>query len=217
MSIERLPDVEVPGHVPSGLGNADHPMRVMTRRVAGLQLPVWDPAARTEVAGFFDVLATEWHTRSSPERFAVVTDAFVRGLDPLLDRRDTAIELGSGTGFYSPMLAERFAAAFAIDIAIEMSLRAPAGPAHRVLADGGTLPVAAASADSIVLINAFLFPSEIDRVLRSGGALLWVNSSGPQTPIHLTSDEVVEALPFAVEGFESRAGAGTWAALRRVV
>ena len=87
MSIERLPDVEVPGHEPSGLGNDEHPMRVMTRRAAGLQSPAWDEAARTEVAGFFDVLATEWHTRSSPERFAVVTDAFIRGLDPLVFAR----------------------------------------------------------------------------------------------------------------------------------
>ncbi len=216
MSIEWLPDVEVPGHEPSGSGNDEHPMRVMTRRVAGLQAPAWDDAARIEVAGFFDVLATEWHTRSSPERFAVVTDALIRGLDPLLDRCETAVELGSGTGFYSPMLAERFAAALAVDIAIEMSLRAPAGPAHRVLADGGALPVADASVDALVLINAFLFPSEVDRVLRPGGALLWVNSSGPQTPIHLTTAEVVEALPFATEGRESRAGAGSWAALQRI-
>ncbi len=215
MSIERLPDVEVPGHVPSGLGDEHHPMRVMTRRVAGLELPAWDDAARIEVAGFFDVLAGEWHTRSSPERLAVVTDALVRGLDPMLGHSDVAIELGSGTGFYSSMLAERFGAALAIDIAHEMSVRAPAGPAHRVLADGGRLPVADASVDAVVLINAFLFPSEIDRVLRPRGTLLWVNSSGPQTPIHLTTDEVIEAVPFAVAGVESCAGAGTWTALQR--
>jgi ubiquinone/menaquinone biosynthesis C-methylase UbiE len=83
------------------------------------------------------------------------------------------------------------------------------------LADAGVLPVADASVDALVLINAFLFPSEVDRVLRPGGSLLWVNSSGPQTPIHLTTDEVVDALPFAVAGFESGAGAGTWAALQR--
>jgi ubiquinone/menaquinone biosynthesis C-methylase UbiE len=216
MRIEWLPDVEVPGHEPSGLGNDQHPMRVMTRRVAGLQHPAWDEAARTEVAGFFDVLASEWHTRSSPERFAVVTDAFVRGLDRMLDRRDTAIELGSGTGFYSSMLAERFARALAVDIAFEMSVRAPDGPAHRVLADGGWLPVADQSVDAVVLINAFLFPAEVARVLQPGGTLLWVNSSGPQTPIHLTTSEVVEALAFDVAGVESGAGAGTWAALRRL-
>jgi hypothetical protein len=45
--------------------------------------------------------------------------------------------------------------------------------------------------------------------------LIWVNSSGEQTPIHLTTEEVVVALPFAVSGVESRAGAGTWCVLRR--
>lgn len=44
---------------------------------------------------------------------------------------------------------------------------------------------------------------------------MWVNSSGEQTPIHLTSAEVVAALPFEVTGVESRAGAGTWCVLRR--
>ena len=62
----------------------------------------------------------------------------------------------------------------------------------------------------------FLFPGEIARVLRPGGILLWVNVSGPDTPIHLSTDEVVAALPFEVEGVESTAGAGTWCALRRI-
>ena len=57
---------------------------------------------------------------------------------------------------------------------------------------------------------------KVARVLRPGGILLWVNVSGPDTPIHLTTTEVVAALPFEVEGVESTAGAGTWCALRRI-
>ena len=34
--VESLPPIEIPGHVSSGLGNEHHPMRIMTRRTAGL-------------------------------------------------------------------------------------------------------------------------------------------------------------------------------------
>lgn len=190
-------------------------MRVMTRRAAGLIGPAWDQQARAEVAGFFDALATEWHTRSSPERFAVVGDALARGLDPMNVHAGTAIEIGSGTGFYSDLLAERFTTAVAVELAFEMSQRAPSGPAHRVLADAATIPVSDDSIDAVVLINAFLFPHEVARILRPNGALVWINSSGSQTPIHLTTAEVVAALPFTTEGVESQAGAGSWVVLRR--
>jgi hypothetical protein len=75
--------------------------------------------------------------------------------------------------------------------------------------------VADGAADVVVLINAFLFPAEVERVLASG-VLVWVNSSGEDTPIHLSTREVVSSLGFPVEGVESRAGVGTWAALRRL-
>lgn len=52
-------------------------------------------------------------------------------------------------------------------------------------------------------------------MLRNGGAVLWVNTSGEKTPIHLATAEVASALPFQVEGVESRAGAGTWCCLTR--
>lgn len=79
-SLRELPGIEIPGHEPSGLGADDHPMRVMTRRAAGLDGRGWDDTARAEVAAFFDELAPEWHTRTSPQRDAVVADALERGL-----------------------------------------------------------------------------------------------------------------------------------------
>ena len=97
-----------------------------------------------------------------------------------------------------------------IDLSLEMLVRAPAEPAHRVQADASILPVADASVDVLVLCNAFLFPAEADRVLSPEGVVVWVNSRGAGTPIHLLASEVDEALPGPWDGVASTAGWGTW-------
>jgi SAM-dependent methyltransferase len=213
-SLTVLPPVAIEGHRSSGLGNPDHPMRIMTRRAAGLHPGGWDDGARAEVAAFFDGLAPEWHTRTSPERDAVVADALERGL-PAGPQGDVCVELGSGTGAYSPLLAARWRRVLAVEVALEMLLRAPASPGHRVLADGARLPLADGAARAVVLVNCFLFPAEVDRVLAPDGVVVWVNSSGAETPIHLPSDDVAAALPGSWAGVRSGAGAGLWCVLRR--
>lgn len=212
--IEILPPRDIPGHEPSGIGNSSHPMRIMTRRIAGLEPGSWDREAKALVTRTFDTLAPEWHTRTSPERTAIVDDALTRGLDPLLGGSGLGVEVGSGIGTYTSLLESRFDVVLAVELSWQMLGRAPES-GRRVQADGGRLPVRDGAADAVVLINAFLFPAEVDRVLRVGGVLLWVNSSGNQTPIYLSTADVVSALPFPVRGVESRAGAGTWCALVR--
>lgn len=189
-------------------------MRIMTRQIAGLEKGEWDAESEKLVTETFDALAAEWHTRTSPERTALVEDALQRGLDPLLGRNQLAIEVGSGIGTYSQLLATRFQRLLSVELSWEMLSRA-GDDSLRIQGDGGRLPLRDGAADAVVLINAFLFPGEVERVLKAGGVLLWVNSSGEQTPIHLTTREVESALPFPVTGYESRAGEGTWAALRR--
>lgn len=211
-SIEVLPPLEIPGHEPSIPEGADHPMRVMTRRAAGLEQPPWDRTARAEVARLFDSLAPEWHTRSSPERTAVVRDALDRGGVA----GHTVLEVGSGTGMYSGLLAERFTRVVSIDLAVEMLRLAVDEPGVRVLADSVALPVPDASVDAVVLVNMLLFPDEINRVVAPGGTVVWVNSSGESTPIHLLPDEVVTALGPGWTGVASRAGAGLWSVVRSV-
>lgn len=213
-AVEQLPPLEIEGHTPSQPKGADHPMRVMTRRAAGLVGPPWDGAARAEVASLFDSLAPEWHTRTSESRAQVVLDALDRG-GVGGDGAGTVLELGSGIGAYSAPLAERFDRVVALDLSLEMLRLASAEPGLRVLADSATLPVPDGSVDAVVLINMLLFPAEVDRVLAPGGTVVWVNSSGESTPIHLLPDEVVEALPGAWSGVASRAGVGLWAVLRR--
>lgn len=187
----------------------------MTRRIAGLEPGGWDDDVSRAVEALFNELAPEWHRRVSPERTEVVRDALDRGMERLLSARGLAVEVGSGIGTYSGLLAERLEKVVSVELSWEMLTRA-GDETLRVLSDGARLPFSDASVDAVVLINAFLFPHEVTRLLREGGVVLWVNSSGPQTPIHLSTDEVVGALPFSLEGVESRAGAGTWCALRRV-
>ena len=192
-------------------------MRIATRRAAGLDRAGWTDELRSEVAGYFDGIAGEWHTRISAHRTAVVTDALSRGLEAIDVPAGPAVEVGSGIGTYSGLLAERFEQVVAIDLSLAMLKLAPAAPALRVQADGARLPLRDGSAAAVVLINAFLFPAEVERVLSPAGALVWVNSSGEQTPIYLSVDDLVAGLPGEWTGTSSRAGEGLWCVLQRRV
>jgi len=190
-------------------------MRIATRRAAGLDAGGWTGELRNQVENYFDGIAGEWHTRNSPQRTAVVTDALSRGLDAVDLPVGPAVEVGSGIGSYSSLLAKRFVKVVAIDLSLAMLKLAPIGPAHRVQADGARLPLRDSSAAAVVLINAFLFPAEVERILSPRGTLVWVNSSGEQTPIYLSVDDLVAGLPGEWTGTASRAGEGHWCVLRR--
>ena len=55
------------------------------------------------------------------------------------------------------------------------------------------------SVGTLVCVNAMLFADEVRRVLKRGGSLVWVNTIGEITPIHLSADAVAAALG---DGFE---------------
>jgi SAM-dependent methyltransferase len=209
--IRHLPRVvpEAPGKPTRG--DADHPMRKVTRQVA-FEAGGWTSDRRARVETLFDDLAPEWHTRDHPYRSQPVIDALERG-GPI--GAGVCLELGSGTGMATPWLADRFSLVVASDLSAEMLKLAPSGVGSRIRADGSRLPLRDHSVDAAVLINMFLFPDEMDRVVRPEGALVWVNTSGDRTPIHLTADEVDTALPGEWDGVASEAGWGTWAVLRR--
>jgi ubiquinone/menaquinone biosynthesis C-methylase UbiE len=188
-------------------------MRLATRRAAGLDRGGWEGELRDEVKAYFDAMAGEWHTRTSPQRSAIVNDALARGLERPVS--GVAVEVGSGIGTYSPLLSARFGTVVAIDLSMPMLQQAPAAPPFRVQADGASLPLRDGSAAAVVLINALLFPAEVARVLVPEGVIVWVNSSGERTPIYLSPEDLLAALPGEWTGTASGAGVGQWCVLRR--
>ena len=132
----------------------------------------------------FDSLAADWHTRVTPQRNAsspTPSSGASADAPPGL-----AVEVGSGIGTYTAMLVERWGRVVAVDLSLEMLRRSPPAPGWRVQADAAALPLADGAAAAVVLVNAFLFPAEVDRVLAPDGLVVWVNSSGERTPIHLS-------------------------------
>jgi len=196
---------------PEPFAGPDHPMRTLTRSIA-LGEP-WTTADAQRVTEVFDGLAAAWsETHVDPIKAAVVNDALERGRPPLDGRW---IELGSGTGAGTRILAGRVREQVSVDLSPAMLAHAPDGLAPKVRADSSRLPFADNTADAILMINMLLFPREVDRVLRPDGAVVWVNTLGDQTPIHLPPADIARALPGDWGGVSSYAGTGLWAVLRR--
>jgi len=113
------------------------------------------------------------------------------------------------------VLADRVGSLVAVDLAAEMLAHAPGELAPRARADASVLPFADDSFDALLMVNMLLFPSEVDRVVAPGGCVVWVNTLGDQTPIHLPAEDVMSALPGAWSAKTARAGTGFWVSLRR--
>ncbi len=208
--IERLADHPSTAD-PEPFAGPDNPMRMLTRAVA-LGEP-WTQDDADRVASLFDSMAADWSARHVDDtKAAPVLDALARGVVPL---DGDWLELGSGTGAGTRLLAGTVGSLVATDLSGEMLRHAPGELAPRVRADAAGLPFAAATFDAVLLINMLLFPSEIDRILRPGGAVVWVNTLGDQTPIHLPPDDVVRALPGDWQARTARAGTGFWLTARR--
>ena len=207
--LEHLERVIAEGPDRPDLAGEDHPMRAVTRQIA--EGPAgWDPERAAKVKALFDGLAPEWTARFRNERLDSVEDALARGgVAP----GGTCLEVGSGTGLITPILSRHFGTVLSLDLSHEMLVRAATGT--RVEADAGRLPLPPQSVDAVVLVNAFLFPHEVDRVLKADGAVVWVSTIGDRTPIYLPADDVLAALPGDWDGRAADAGWGSWLVARR--
>ena len=196
---------------PEPFAGPDHPIRQRTRAVAGGE--PWTAGNATRMAELFDSMAAEWATRHVDEtKAAPVLDALDRGDVPI---EGDWLELGSGTGAGARLLSGVVGSLVATDLSAEMLRHAPSELAPRVHADASTLPFPKASFDAVLMINMLLFPGEVDRMLRPAGVVVWVNTLGDQTPIHLPADDVLSALPGTWIGRTARAGTGFWLTARR--
>lgn len=125
------------------------------------------------------------------------------------------LECGSGAGNNTLLLKDKVPDLVALDLSKAMLQQASAEAAPRVQGDSSALPFPEACFDVILLVNMLLFPDELCRVLAPGGSLVWVNTLGDQTPIHLPVDDVVTALPGQWSGTTARAGSGFWLSVTR--
>ena len=193
------------------LGELAVHMGELTRRIA-MDPDAWTPERVAQMLGFFDSQASGWSERDRPERHDALRDGLARG-GPFPD--GVCLEVGAGTGNVTVDLRVVFDRVVSVDLSRAMLLLAPQGT-PRVQADASVLPVRSGSVAVIALVNMFLFPNEIARVLREDGVVLWVSTNGDATPIYLPPVDVLEALPGGWNGISAPAGWGTWLTASRV-
>lgn len=185
-------------------------MRVLAREIA-FDPHAWGPGRQDEIARLFDALAPTWPTLDEIGVLAPLQDALDRGVTAAPSaRRQRALDLGGGNGRATHILAERFAHTVILDLSGQMLVRVPQGLAMKVQADAAHMPVHDGTFDVVVCTNMFLFPGETARVLADDGVVVWVNSWGAATPIHLDAREVDRALPGEWSGVASGSGEATW-------
>ena len=202
------------GEAPRDIGTGSL-LRTVTEQVAR-DPSAWTPEVARQVGGHFEALSAEWHLHHDPDRIAPLADALDRGgPDGGPVAGGDVVELGAGSGAGTRLLAERFGRVVAVDLSAGMLARLQVPGAARLLADASRLPLAAGSVGTLVCVNMLLFPQEVDRVLGRAGSLVWVNTIGDCTPIHLPADAVAAALGPGFEVVASRASWGTWAVARR--
>lgn len=218
--ITELPPVVPPSSEPPEADGAAHPMRAVTAEAA-FRENSWTSQRAKDVADFFGEMAPVWNQRVPPEELDGILDALERGGVP---KGGCCIEVGAGTGHATRHLRYWCESVIAIDISEEMLHRLDPALAPRVLADGSRLPFPDGAADVIALANMFLFPAEVVRLLAPGGRVIWYNGIGEQTPIHLSAEEIIQALnkypapsssEAAWQATASRWGHATWCVLER--
>lgn len=188
----------------------EHTMRRVTREVAFEQ--GWSPGRAHKVEELFDSMAAGWDApRSEAVRVAPIHDAVARG--GLTSGR--WLELGAGTGIGTRILAPALGSVMAFDMAMRMLTTTPRVMAPRVRGDASCLPFGDGIFSGVAMVNMLLFPSEVDRVVGERGQVLWVNTSGASTPIHLTPEELLSALPGSWAGRWACSGKGFWVVAER--
>lgn len=162
----------------------------MTALVA--RLPAAWPLLRGPVRRFFDSSAAGWDERTgafSARHLAPLAAALLH-VSPEPER---ALDLGTGTGAGALLVAREFprARVRGVDLSEEMIRRAKArvglDPEGRVafrVADAAALPYEDEWFDLVTLVNVPAFFSEIARVLRPGGHVVVVATSGAATPFY---------------------------------
>jgi SAM-dependent methyltransferase len=193
------------------LAGAAHPARRLLHALLDGE-PGDDDAAVAGLREEYARQAPAWQgwTSAQADYLAPLVDALERNPD-LAAKGTVVVDLGTGTGEALPPLLARGSTVVAIDLVREMVREVPPGPrCLRVQADVRRLPLASASVDLVVGLNAVPCWDEMSRVLRLGGRVLWVSSFGPRTPLYVPPDRLAASLPGSTVEW-APAGHGHWA------
>src|SRR5262249_29226538 len=124
------------------------------------------------------------------------------------------VEGGSGTGNTTADLQQAFHDLVSLDLSREM-LRLAAFRGPQIQSDASALPFRARSVTVIALINMFLFPTEVSRVLADDVLVLRVSTDVEHALIYLAPADVSPALPGTWYAIALKAGWGPWPTTRR--
>ncbi|MDQ2873896.1 MAG: class I SAM-dependent methyltransferase [Actinomycetota bacterium] len=143
-SLDRVVPAEAGKPVRAGMAEDQQ----FARSVA-LSSQAWTRDRARAVATRFDELAANWDAERGEYRRAPLADALARGG---VWRAGPCIEVGSGTGLLTPLLAEVWHPVACVDLSQQMLRRSRYG--MRVRADAAHLPVADGIAAAVVVGDA---------------------------------------------------------------
>ena len=212
-SLKFLPPViEVP-NTTHNVDGTNHPYRRLTQELAQQAQDAWSLETAFQVQANFDEMAPGWEARFLPNEIQTLNDALKRGE---VSKKASCLELGAGTGLGTKVLRDWCRLVTAVDVSYEM-LCLGDRQSRRVQADAARLPFEDGAFELVALVNMFLFPKEVDRVLKKSpqAKLIWFNSLGSDTPIYLPAETVADVLPGSWSGIASTAGWASWCVLNR--
>ena len=175
----------------------------------------WSPRTARDTVETYTRLAEAWEAERGSYRPIPLADALARG-GPLPG--GLCLEVGSGTGLLTPLLASLWPRVLCLDLTDAMLRRASAP--WRIMADAARLPLRNAQVGAAVLADVPLFAEELVRVLRPEGVIVWSNALGADAPHHVPVETIVAALNRATtqdawSAVTAHAGWGLWAVFRR--
>lgn len=211
MSIERLEQVIETKDGKPQIDNSAHPMRKVTELIAQNDSG-WTQEVSDEVAELFGSRASEWNLTRHEYTKDPIRDALARAN---LKDTQTALEIGCGTGIYTSTIKETFDRVISIDLTFNMLKECSNKNGFYIQADSMRMPFRDNSISAVVLINCFLFKTEVLRVLKANGKILWISTSGESTPIYLSPEQLDEMFPNSTIR-TSPAGWGSWCSIESI-